>query len=249
MGQKCSCFEKETDINTILFPKKHQDNNNETFFNAKNKQKTDQYLTSNRREKNSSNADLSNYQKTETFTKEQNVNYEKTTKSSEEIFYKLEIFFNNLLKKKFFENLIKKYISLNDLDFQNYLTSVEIQKLISLEKKIKSPFSHDGWKNYYSSNTNFYNTEKNNLEKKKIFLRENKNTNNTTDEKEKGYIYEGQINEVYQKSGIGTLYYLDGSSKEEGNWINNQLNGWCRVIFSNSMVMDGKIFNIYKRFL
>ena len=247
MGQKCSCFEMETDTNTILCDKNKEDNYSETFFNAKNKQKTEEYLTLTRREKNLSNADLTYYQKTETFTKDQNVIYEKTTKTPENIFYKLELIFNNLLIKKFYQNFKDIFISLNELDFQNCLTSIEIQKIISLEKKIKSTFSHEGWKNYYSSDPNFYNSNKNNFEnKKKIFFEDKKNSNETTQEKE--YIYEGQMNEMYQKSGRGVLYYLDGLSKEEGSWNNDQLNGWCRVIFSNSMVMDGKISLFIKGF-
>lgn len=70
------------------------------------------------------------------------------------------------------------------------------------------------------------------------------NKNNKKKIKElKNYVYKGDVNKYNQKHGKGVLYYLDGSSKEEGTWYEDELIGWIRIIFSggNGLVIDGKI--------
>jgi len=66
----------------------------------------------------------------------------------------------------------------------------------------------------------------------------------------RNYVYVGEVNNYNQKHGKGVLFYLDGTSREEGTWYEDELIGWIRVIFSvgNVLVIEG-IFNFFIYFI
>lgn len=68
-----------------------------------------------------------------------------------------------------------------------------------------------------------------------------KNDHNNKNQNAKNYVYVGDVNRYNQKHGKGVLYYLDGSSREEGTWYEDELIGWVRVIFAaeNGLVIEG----------
>ena len=76
---------------------------------------------------------------------------------------------------------------------------------------------------------------------KKIFIKnEEDEINLKKTDRKKSYIYIGQINNYGEKHGKGILYYLDGSSMEEGNWHNDYLIGWCRIMLPNGVYFECK---------
>lgn len=96
------------------------------------------------------------------------------------------------------------------------------------------------------NNENAYNdTEDNSNNPNQIILKgnskENIYSNSKENQKLKNYIYIGEVNKLNKKHGKGMLYYLDGSSREEGTWFEDSLIGWTRIIYSNGVVFEGII--------
>lgn len=67
--------------------------------------------------------------------------------------------------------------------------------------------------------------------------------NKKKNKENKNYVYVGEVNKYNQKHGKGVLYNLDGTSREEGTWFEDELIGWVRVIFSagNGLVIEGNL--------
>lgn len=86
------------------------------------------------------------------------------------------------------------------------------------------------------------------LKEKQNLNNPEKNSKNDNDKGKKNYVYIGDVNKYNQKHGKGVLYYLDGSSREEGTWFEDELIGWVRVVSStgNFFVTEGRLrFNYF----
>lgn len=73
-----------------------------------------------------------------------------------------------------------------------------------------------------------------------IKFKQNSSNNKENKERDYSFIYKGQVNKFGEKHGRGILYYLDGSSMEEGFWFNDQLVGWCRKVLPNGIYIECK---------
>ena len=83
-----------------------------------------------------------------------------------------------------------------------------------------------------SNNNNYNNNNKNRLFYSKIYL--------TYKNFQEISYYSGYLNINYVRNGYGILYTISGFIYE-GNWLNNKLNGYCRVIDINKKIIkEGK---------
>jgi len=143
-----------------------------------------------------------------------------------------------------------------------YGKTFQSRKIFLGKKNVLSSFNIGENCNDNRSNAN--NKQRNNnlvavKDKSKNYKNDNINNNDSVDgvsnqknKEGKNYLYIGSVNKNNQKHGKGVLYNLDGSSREEGTWFEDELIGWVRVIFSaaDGLVLEGKLkkkfyFNLF----
>ena len=158
------------------------------------------------------------------------------------------LFRGYIYRKKFndFDGLKKDLVNENNEIINNIEKNFIPLSIIKSEKLYAYPYLEDNWKKYYKEdiiNSLPKDININNiLLITKCLLSKYKNK----DCLYKGTIYinniiKNKINKAYNInnfSGKGILYLKNGK-KYEGNFINGDLNGWCRFINSNGICYEG----------
>ena len=152
-----------------------------------------------------------------------------------------------IYRKKFnsFDGLKQELIQENNEIINNIEKNFISKSIIKSENLYINTYFEDNWKKYYEEDiTDFLpqNKNKNILVTTRCLLSKYKNK----DCLYKGSIYinniiKDKINKSYHInyfSGKGILYLKNGK-KFEGNFINGELNGWCRFINSNGVCYEG----------
>ena len=260
MGQQCSCFDKsnekileqriEIDYNPLVRTanesnklEPNEDTLTKTKLNQNNKNQEDDYENNSQLfNKYTSNVENITYQKTDIEKKDDS--FYPIEKSERKINkFKLLIQKNilNWYYKKLYDEKIKdQLISHHEEVFKKCFNLQEVKILVKLIDIIKNKFDNQGWKKFYDEIPQEFEFGKI-FQTKKIYIEDNDRIKkDINDNIIKSYVYLGEVNKFNQKNGRGQLYYLDGSCKEEGIWLNDSLNGWCRIIYSNGIIIEGK---------
>ena len=166
------------------------------------------------------------------------------------------IFRGFIYRKKFYgmdglkQDLINENIETINKIEKNFIP----KSIIKAEKLYINPYNEDNWKKYYHEDINdlipkneSIDISNNIIVNTKCFLSKYKTKN---------CLYKGTINintvtlinrlnkthNINNFSGKGILYLKNGK-KYEGNFINGDLNGWCRFINTNGVCYEGLFIN------
>ena len=159
------------------------------------------------------------------------------------------IFRGYIYRKKFniYNGIKQELINENNEIINQIEKNFILKSIIQSEKLYINSSFEENWKNYYSEDNNLiintsYNNNNNYLIKINCLLSKYRNIE---------CLYKGNINinsikiskfnknyDLCFLSGKGILYLKNGK-KYEGNFVNGELNGWCRFIDSNRICYEG----------
>ena len=162
------------------------------------------------------------------------------------------LFRGYIYRKKFndFDGFKKDLVRENNEIINNIEKNFIPLSIIKAEKLYIHPFFEDNWKKYYKQGITNSLPKDININKILIYTKCLLSKYKNKDSLYKGSLYINNIiknknNKNYNinnLTGKGILYLKNGK-KYEGNFINGDLNGWCRFINSNGICYEGLFIN------
>jgi len=147
-----------------------------------------------------------------------------TTQTNLKIIISLQKFRRSIIENNYFKytQKAKEVQKKNHQQFTFFTTSF-INKMEQTR-----PFKLTNWKEFYTDSedtSHFQKTNPNNLQKIRII--------------DEDSVYIGEVDSNHIKNGYGCMITSTGNLYK-GNWVNNNLFGWCRIIKTN-ILYEGKL--------
>ena len=122
---------------------------------------------------------------------------------------------------------------------EKYNNKNYIEKLYKICRKNGTPpldgdFSLEGWKLFYPKDEKFFLWEKGEIIPNQILISNENDEDNLE-------IYEGEINKLKEKHGVGVL--TTPKYVRKGTWRDGEFTGWCRESRINGDIFEGKFID------